>query len=224
MRVQIYTMQSVAETEAVTALGVDHVGVTPADHGLPGEIDAALAAEICRAAKGRATSVALSIDTDLAVVVDMVRTVQPDILHLCGPEGEVKPSDVAALRDELVDVELMQAIAVTGSHAVEVARRYEPFVDYLILDSVSPDVPGVGAAGTTHDWAVSAAIVAAVKVPVVLAGGLSPSNVADAIAEVQPWGVDSLTYTNRRSTTGSFGKDLDAVREFVSAAHGRRPV
>jgi phosphoribosylanthranilate isomerase len=218
MRVQIYTMQSVAEAGAIADLGVDHVGVTPAQHGLPGEIDLVLAAEICRAIDGKATSVALSIDLDVATIVSMVRTVRPDVLHLCGPPGELGPAALIQLRDALPGIELMQAVAITGEDAVETARTYQPVVDYLILDSVSPNVPGIGAAGTPHDWAVSAAVVAAVDVPVVLAGGLSPGNVADAIAQVRPWGVDSLTHTNQRRTNGSFRKDLGAVQAFVSAA------
>lgn len=220
VRVQIYTMQSVAEAEAVAALGVDHAGVTPANLGLPGEVDYALAAEICEAMVGIATSVALSVDVDLVAIKEMVRTVKPDILHLCGPPGSVTPIAVAQLRRDLPDVAVMQAVAVTGPEAVDVARSYEAVADFLILDSVAPEIPGVGAAGTVHDWDVSAAIVAAVRVPVVLAGGLSPDNVEAAIDTVGPWGVDSLTRTNRPLAAGGFRKDMDLVARFVSAARG----
>ena len=90
-RVQIYTMQSVAEAEAVAALGVDHVGVTPSHRGLPGEVDEATAVDICAALTGLATSVALSVETDAEAVERMAAMVQPDILHLCGPPGEMDP-------------------------------------------------------------------------------------------------------------------------------------
>ena len=166
VRVQIYTMQSVTEAEAVAALGVDHVGVTPSNLGLPGEVGYALAAEMCEAVAGVATSVALSVDVDLGAIKDMVRAVEPDILHLCGPPGVVGPGAVAELRRVLPDVAVMQAVAVTGPEVVDVARSYEAVADFLILDSVAPEIPGVGAAGTVHDWEVSAAVVAAVGVPV----------------------------------------------------------
>lgn len=218
MHVQIYTMQSVAEALAVANLGVDHVGVTPAALGLPGEISPRLAKVIIDAVKGMATSVALSVDSDPGAIENMVRTVRPDILHLCGPPGALGPAAVAGLRRGLPDVGLMQAIAVTGPDAVDVARSFEPVVDYLILDSVDPGIPGVGAAGVVHDWEVSAAIVDAVDVPVILAGGLGPDNVADAIGAVQPWGVDSLTHTNRPEAGGAFSKDLDLVAAFCTAA------
>jgi len=219
VRVQIYTMQSVAEAEAVAALGVDHVGVAPSSLGLPGEVDLALAAEICAAVTGSATSVALSVDVDLETIEAMVRAARPDILHLCGPPDAVGPQAVAELRRALPDVAIMQAVAITGPEAIDTARSYEAVVDFLILDSVDPAIPGVGAAGTVHDWEVSAAIVAAVTVPVVLAGGLSPDNVAAAVARVEPWGVDSLTHTNRVVPNG-FRKDLDAVKRFVAVARG----
>jgi len=218
VHVQIYTMQTVEEALVVATIGVDHIGVTPADLGLPGEVALARAAEICDAIKGAATSVALSVDADLGAIERMVHTVQPDVLHLCGAPGAVGPEAVADLRQVLPGVALMQAIAVTGLEAIDAARSYEPVVDFLILDSVDAEIPGVGAAGVVHDWEVSAAIVAAVDVPVILAGGLSPENVGDAIAAVHPWGVDSLTFTNRPTDDGGFRKDPIRVAEFLSAA------
>ena len=53
-----------------------------------------------------------------------------------------------------------------------------------------------GARGETHDWAVSREIVERSRIPVILAGGLSAENVAEAIATVRPWGVDSFTHTD----------------------------
>jgi phosphoribosylanthranilate isomerase len=218
IRVQVYTMQSVEEAVAVASLGVNHVGITPADAGLPGEIGYDLAAEICREIRGKAISVALSVDDDLASIRAMVEAVRPDILHLCGLPGAVPPEAVTDLRRTLSDVAIMQAVAVTGPEAIDVARSYHPIADYLLLDSIAPGIPGVGAAGVVHDWAVSAAIVDASPVPVILAGGLSPDNVAEAIGAVRPWGVDSLTHTNRLSPHGGFTKDLDLVARFVRAA------
>ena len=218
VRVQIYTMQTVEEALAVASLGVDHIGVTPAELGLPGEVAQNRAAQICNAVKGIATSVALSVDADFHTIERMVRTVQPDVLHLCGTPGAVGPEAVADLRRALSGVAIMQAIAVTGPEAVDVARSYEAVADYLILDSVDAGIPGVGAAGVVHDWEVSAAIVAAVDVPVILAGGLSPENVEDAIATVAPWGVDSLTFTNQPTDDGGFRKDFNRVGQFVAAA------
>jgi phosphoribosylanthranilate isomerase len=72
-----------------------------------------------------------------------------------------------------------------------------------------------GALGVTHDWSISRRIVDLVRVPVVLAGGLGPDNVAEAIRAVRPAGVDSKTRTDR---DGSHTKDLERVRRFHEAA------
>lgn len=218
MKVQIYTMQTIDEARAVIAEGVDHVGVTPSERGLPGEIGIDLAREIVAAIKGRATTVALSVDSAPDAIIAMARAVQPDVLHLCGLEGTLNPEAVAALRARLPGIAIMQAIAVGGPDAVQVARAYQDVSDYLILDTQAPDIDGIGASGATHDWSISRAIVAAVRVPVILAGGLSPENVANAIRAVRPWAVDSLTHTNHALPDGGFRKDIERVRAFVQAA------
>lgn len=218
MITQIYTAQSPAEARALAELGVDHVGLTPAELGLPGEISIEVAAQCATALRGKATSSALSVSPDVEEIVAMVAAVQPDILHLCGLPGDVPPLAVSEIRKRIGDVKIMQAIAMSGPEALAEAHAYAPYADMLILDSVAPEIAGVGAAGVTHDWSISAAIVREVEIPVILAGGLSASNVGEAIAAVKPWGVDSLTATNRPLATGGFEKDLEAVAAFVSAA------
>ena len=59
-----------------------------------------------------------------------------------------------------------------------------------------------------------------VRIPVILAGGLSPENVAEAVGAVAPWGVDSLTHTNAPLPGGGFRKDIARVAAFVAAARG----
>lgn len=222
MFVQIYTAQTTEEALALAELGVDHVGLTPSQLGLPGEIDVATASAASAALRGVATSVALSVSADLDEIVAMAQAVRPDILHLCGLPGDVPPEAVQRLRRMIPHQRIMQAIAVTGPAAVEEAIAYAKVSDCLILDSHTEDVAGVGAAGFVHDWTISAEIVRAVDVPVILAGGLSPDNVVAAIQAVRPWGVDSLTLTNRFLDGRRFVKDLDLVASFV--AHAKEPV
>lgn len=222
MLVQIYTAQSADEAVALAELGVDRVGVTVSEDGLPGEVDLLTGREVVAALHGRATSTALTVSTDPVEILVLARALQPDVLHLCGELEGLPPEDVAELRDELQravpGIALMQAIPITGPDAVDRAVAYAPFVEHLLLDSVTEEVAGTGAAGTTHDWSVSAEVVRNVEVPVILAGGLSPDNVADAIRAVGPAGVDSLTHTNEPLDGGGFRKDLDAVARFVTAA------
>lgn len=219
MRIQIYTMQSVHEARAVIAQGVDHIGITPSACGLPGEIGLEAGRSIAESVRGFAACVALSVESDVDKILSMVHSVQPDILHLCGLENTLPPDAVWQLRDRLpTDVAIMQAVSIAGPEAIDVALAYHEVADYLILDTQAPDIAGIGASGAVHDWSISREIVKRVHVPVILAGGLSPDNVAEAIRTVRPWGVDSLTHTNKPLPGGGFCKDLNQVRAFARNA------
>jgi len=222
MIVQIYTMQSVEEAYKVIDQGVNHIGLTPSYCGLPGEISYELAREIVDSVGDRATRVALSVDRDLAEIARMAETVRPDILHLCAPFGEVDVEQVRALCPMLPEgMRIMQAIPVgTSYEAVEHALAYQEVADMLILDSVDPNIDGIGASGATHDWNISREIVEKTRVPVILAGGLYAGNVAEAIQAVKPWGVDSLSHTNEPLPDGGFRKDIEKIKAFVDAARG----
>ncbi|MFC1547234.1 phosphoribosylanthranilate isomerase [Candidatus Neomarinimicrobiota bacterium] len=220
MRIQIYTMQTIEEAQAVVALGVDHIGITPGNIGLPGEVDFAAARAIVDAVGNSAVRVALSVESNMDAIEAMIQAVRPDILQLCGPEDAFPPDAVGTLRERLPKVAIMQAVSVAGPEAVDVALAYQAVADYLILDTQTPEIVGIGASGKPHDWNISREIVKQVQIPVILAGGLSPENLAEAIRVVQPWGVDSLTHTNRSLANGGFRKDLDRIRQFVAAARG----
>ena len=220
MITQLYTMQSVTEALACADAGADHLGITPPHGGLPGEVPVRLAAEIVRALDGRAKAVVLTVWTDPVAIAELVDATHPAILHLCPPAHLTSPAQVEAIRARLPGVPVMQAVSVAGPESVAEAQAYARVADYLILDTSDPNIGGVGASGATHDWRVSREIVRSVDVPVILAGGLTPENVAEAIRLVRPWGVDSLTHTNTPLSGGGFRKDLDRVRAFIAAARG----
>jgi phosphoribosylanthranilate isomerase len=108
----------------------------------------------------------------------------------------VPHSAYAALRAALPALKIVQVIHVTGEETLAEALAVAPLVDALLLDSGvrTTPVPQLGGTGRTHDWEVSRRIVAAVApMPVLLAGGLTPANAAQAIRTVRPFGVDLCT-------------------------------
>jgi phosphoribosylanthranilate isomerase len=220
MIVQIYTMQTPEEAVSVVKLGVDHIGVTPSNKNLPGEIDIQTTKDIFAAVGNKATKVALSVDENLDDIEAMVRATLPDVLHLCGDIKAVPVDAVLELRRRLPGMKIMQAIPVTGPEAVKQAIEFQNVAEFLILDSKSEDVTGIGATGSTHDWNISREIVENTRIPVILAGGLTAENVVEAIENVHPWGVDSLTHTNFPLGEGRFRKDLEKIEAFVKAAKG----
>jgi phosphoribosylanthranilate isomerase len=127
--------------------------------------------------------------------------------------GDMAVADLRRLRLLEPGVRLIKAVHVTGQDAVGPALAFAADVDALLLDSRTAD--RLGGTGQTHDWSVSARIVAAVApVPVYLAGGLRPENVAQAIAQVRPAGVDVNTGVEHADGR----KDPARMREFVSHA------
>jgi len=219
MIIQIYTIQSKTEALELVNLGVDNIGLTPASIGLPGEISPDLAKDIFENVKAK-HNIALSVSNKISEIVEMCLFVKPDVLHLCGEPGNLSDEEINLIRtkisSEIPNIKIMQAVSVDNWDAVDVAIKYSKLADFLILDTSTKDVEGIGASGAIHDWNISKTIVDSVSIPVILAGGLSPDNVSDAIARVKPWGVDSLTHTNKYNIDGSFVKDLGKVNQFIT--------
>jgi len=209
--VQIYGLTTVEDAAAVDALRPDHVGVV-LDEGLGAwdSVDVEMARAICDVV-GHARIVGLSLSDDPARIISTVRAIDPDIVHLVRA-SELGLAELERLHTA-VDKPLMLTVPVTGQDSIDVAHRLAEVADYLLLDSKEPQTGIVGATGLTHDWEISASIVAAVATPVILAGGLGPHNVVDAMRRVRPAGVDSETHTS--STTDRRRKDLDKVRTFI---------
>ena len=84
----------------------------------------------------------------------------------------------------------------------------------VLFDAYDPE--RLGGTGVTADWAAARAVVEALKVPVVLAGGLTPENVADAIRSVRPYAVDTASGVEQApgiKDAGRMRRFLEAVRD-----------
>jgi phosphoribosylanthranilate isomerase len=163
---------------------------------------------------------ALFLTCDLSLIVSWARDLTPSIVHLGASAELLFPQDVASLKRMLPGIVVMRSIPVFGEESVAIARSYVGIADFLLLDSYRATDKQIGALGVTHDWDISRRIVDLAPVPVVLAGGLGPDNVAEAIRTVHPAGVDSKTRTDQ---DGSHAKDLDRVRRFHEAARAAVP-
>lgn len=227
MFVQLYGFTDPADVDAVAGLGLDHLGVVLDEgFGTWDGVTLPVARAMARAIDDGTRLVSLSQHTTADDVCRTVDLLPPAIVHLVRVAGAMPPGEVAELGRRLAPVEIMVTVPVgppgrPGADARDLARRYGPVADYLLLDTVSPATGIPGATGLVHDWATSAAICAEAAVPVILAGGLGPDNVAEAIGRVGPDGVDSETRTSR--TDDRRRKDPELVRRFVAAARAAEP-
>jgi phosphoribosylanthranilate isomerase len=221
MLTQIYEVTSAEEARSIVAIGVDHIGVLVGDGLFPREQPVAVAQTIAAAITAPAKLSALFLTNDIECIAAAARRLAAPIVHLGAAAELLQPDAVARLKASLPGVRIMRSIPVVDAQSAALALSYEGIADFLLLDSYRAADRQIGALGLTHDWSLSRRIVEAVAVPVILAGGLGPDNVADAIARVGPAGVDSKTKTDRN---GSHTKDLAKVRRFHANAHaaGRR--
>jgi len=218
MLIQIYEISTADEAAALCAAGVDHVGVLVGDGAFPREQSTAAARKIFAGVLAPARRCALSLSPDLTQIGGIVGALEPDILHLgCAPDL-LGPDGVSVLKRSHPAIAIMRSIPVTDSASVDLARSYDGVADYLLLDSYSAGDKQIGALGVTHSWELDRRIVESVSIPVIIAGGLGPENVCQAIAASRPAGVDSKTLTDR--SDGSHTKDFARVRAFVKAVRG----
>jgi phosphoribosylanthranilate isomerase len=213
---QIYEVSSPAEAAAISELGVDHIGVLVGDGSFPRERSIDEAAKILSAIKRPAKGSVLSLTADVQLIRRIVLNLRPDILHLGASTDILTPAHVLELRKEFSGLTIMRSIPVSGPDSLALARSYEGLADFLLLDSYSAGDKQIGALGTTHSWDLDKAIIQSVSMPVIIAGGLGPENVADAIRATRPAGVDSKTKTDKDD--GSHTKDLVKVKLFAAIA------
>jgi len=228
---QIYEIQDPWEAEAVISLGVDRIGsvLLSADEWKVPRIKEAIA--VSRDA-GREHSLIPLFD-DMETLFRVLDYYEPHLLHFCDalraqpqpPESQVRKQ--VTVRERYSKLQTMRSIPVCPSSAcqetliLDLARQFEPVSDYLLIDTWVPgesNVAHIGITGRACDWNAARRLVEASSVPVILAGGLSPENVYQAIEAVRPFGVDSCTLTNARDETGEmvrFKKDLSRVKHFI---------
>ena len=131
--------------------------------------------------------------------------------------GDAGPDAVRRLKALCPDLQVVKGLVVREGNLAELEGRVRALaahVDGFITDTFDPTSGASGATGKTHDWSVSRRLVELSPRPVILAGGLTPENVARAIETVRPAGVD--VHTGVEDGTGR--KDPARVRAFVSNA------
>ena len=219
MITQIYSLQTPEEARMCIEAGADRIGVAVATGcNLPSEVSEETCAQIYEQAKGKAETVLIVVTESEEPIYAPLKKLRPDVLHICGYDFQSTPEFAEKIRKLQPGIKLLQAVAVDGPGAIERAKYFAGFCDEIILDSVDPSIAGIGAAGITHDWSISAEIVKTVFCPVILAGGLSADNVAEAIKAVKPWGVDSFTKTSDKFSDGTSRKNPEKVRAFIENA------
>ena len=186
---KICCIETPEEAALAVHAGASAVGLVSAMPSGPGVIDEATLAAIIPTVPAAVQTFLLTSRTDPEEIIAQHQRLRSTTLQLVdrSPEGAH-----AELRRALPGVSLVQVVHVVGEDSVAEALAVAAHVDALLLDSGNPSnrVKELGGTGRTHDWDLSARIVREAPVPVWLAGGLKPENVAEAVRTVRPYGVD----------------------------------
>jgi phosphoribosylanthranilate isomerase len=243
--IQIYEIQTPLEAEAVIALGVDHIGsvvLSPRTCQ-----NSRLRETVAAVQRNGACSSIIPLFRDPTCVYRMLDYYRPNVVHFCEAwDHAAEPARTCeplirlqlGVKERFPEVRIMRSIPIAppargdSVPTLMLARLFEPVSDLFLTDTLLVDPDGssrprqpvdgfVGVTGLTCDWQTASRLVAASALPVILAGGLSPENVAEGIRRVRPAGVDSCTLTNATDADGHpvrFKKDRSKVERFVQAA------
>jgi phosphoribosylanthranilate isomerase len=178
-RVKICGITRTQDARAAAQAGADAIGLVfypPSPRYLSGE----RAVEIRDALPPFVQTVALFVNADAAQVAQVIGRVRPAMLQF---HGEETPQFCAQFGMPYVKACRVKSGVTSGVDALEYLRPFSRAAAWL-FDSHVPEYGGVGEA---FDWSL---LPAARERPVILSGGLSRENVAEAVRRVRPWGVD----------------------------------
>jgi phosphoribosylanthranilate isomerase len=188
-RVKICCIGSLEEARLAIELGASAIGLVSEMPSGPGVISEAKITEIAAQVPPAVASFLLTSRQNVEEIVAQQQRCRTNTVQLC---DRLEPGAHAELRFRLPGIALVQVIHVTDEESIVDAEEVADDVDAILLDSGNLRQPDkeLGGTGRTHDWEISRRIRELVNVPVFLAGGLTPENVAEAIRAVRPFAVD----------------------------------
>jgi phosphoribosylanthranilate isomerase len=188
-RVKICCIRTIDEARLAIRYGASAIGFVSAMPSGAGPISEDLIAEIAADVPPGVSSFLLTSKQDADSIIAQQRKTRVNTLQLV---DAVPINTYQELRRTLPGIGIVQVIHVLDDDALREARSVAPYVDAILLDSGNPRLPvkELGGTGRTHDWRISRRIRDEIGLPVFLAGGLNPGNVAEAIRQVCPYAVD----------------------------------
>ncbi|MDB6056806.1 MAG: Phosphoribosylanthranilate isomerase [Verrucomicrobiales bacterium] len=188
-KVKICCIKSAEEAALAISCGASAVGLVSAMPSGPGVISEDAIAQIAATVPPPIATFLLTCECSPDAIIAQQRRCGTNTVQLC---DHLPPTIYPRLREGLPGVRLVQVVHVIDDASVDYAIAAAAHVDALLLDSgnLSLAIRQLGGTGRTHDWTLSRRIRDNVSIPIYLAGGLNPGNVAAAIAAVDPFGLD----------------------------------
>jgi len=186
---KICCIRSLDEAQIVVRAGADAIGFVGIDPPTQRTLADDSIAQIIQEVTHSVSTVLLTASTSAEAIASQLKRTGASDVQL---SAEISEEELGKLANSEPGIRRIKVVHVEGQQSLQAINRYSSLVDRFLLDSGNPNVarPVYGGTGRTHDWTVSAEFVRKSPIPVYLAGGLTPENVAKAISQVRPSGVD----------------------------------
>lgn len=208
VRVKICGNTNLQDIELAAELGADYVGViVDVPVPTPRKLSREEAARIFDDLPFTVGGVAVIMPKNLEEAIELYIAVRSEFLQI---HNDVEPLFIRDLKAN-VPCNVIKTVHVADEKSIKQAKLYARWADAILLDT--PSKLG-GGSGKTHDWKIAKKIVKAVEKPVILAGGLTPENVEEAISQVEPFAVDVSSGVEAEPGR----KDPEKLRRFIEIA------
>ena len=215
MKVKICGIKSESELALALNAGADAVGfITDVPVETPRKISLDLAASLISKVPVFVTSVMVIMPENADIAIDMVQKARPSAVQV---HNDLDITELVKIREN--GVKLIKTLKVSqNSDPVALVKQVDELkgvADAVLLDTA---VGGkTGGTGVTHNWEVSYDVVRHSSLPIILAGGLIPENVGEAVRTVCPYAVDTASGVESNGV-----KDEKKVTDFIRNAkiHG----
>lgn len=214
-RVKICGMRDIESVMLAVRYGADAVGfITEVPVNTKRKIDREKARELVETTPLFVSTVMVFMPDDLNGALELIEHVRPDAVQV---HTSMSIDDLRSMKKS-TSIKLINAVLIDHNTHVE------DILDHIaelsnIADAVLLDTGSGGRGGGTgraHDWTISRDVTALSPLPIILAGGLHPANVTEAIEIVRPYGVDTASGVE---TGGRI--DEEKIRSFILNARGK---
>lgn len=214
IKVKICANKSIEEAKMSIDAGADIIGILVGqEHTSNDFVDKYTAKEIADFAKGKCDISLVTHLTNAEDIIGLTNFIGNNVIQL---HSDIEEIEVEKIKKELQNVKLARLIPVSVDGEICTNYKKIKYADYYLLDSFNLKTNQVGGTGLIHDWNKSRELIKILDKPTFLAGGLNPNNVADAIKQANPYGVD----VNSGCKNDNGIKDKEKVKLFIKNAKG----
>ena len=212
VRVKICGIKSIKDAKKAIEYGADAIGVLIGQvHASKDFITKELAKKIVNSIPDSHSTVMVTHLRDPNKIVKLAKYIRVDTIQL---HGGSNITEIKKIRKYLPNVKIYRTFHVINQNILKEVKEFEKYIDAILLDSINIKTDQIGGTGKVHDWNLSKKVVQISKKPVILAGGLNPTNIAKAIKQVKPFGVDVNSGVKNKKGM----KDYKKLKKFISIA------